>query len=225
MVGLSWTSVLLVGLSVGLTTCALSCLPFLGAWSFGGAGGSSEAARHTGLFIAGRVAAYTLLGGVAGAFGGTLDRLLSSGASHLALGTVSVAAGLALVRRGLGPASCATPRSARLPPLLLGLTMALTPCAPLASLLGACAVAGSGTGGASLGLAFGLGAAVTPVLLVAPALGAIGRRLVDERAGLGRWLRVGGAAVLVWLGVNRLWLASELIRAPELTRSVAGGTR
>ena len=208
MTGLSWTSALLVGLSVGLTTCAFGCLPFLGVWAFGRAGGSGEAARHTALFITGRLMAYTLLGGVAGAFGGTLERVLSMGASHVALGTVSVVAGLLLLRRGLRPASCATAGRASVPPLLLGLTMALTPCAPLASLLGACATAASGATGASLGLAFGLGAAVTPVLLIVPVLGGMGQRMTERQAGLGRWLRLGGAMVLVWLGVNRLWLAA-----------------
>lgn len=207
--GLSWSTALLVGLSVGLTTCSFSCLPFLGVWAFGRAGGTSEGARHAGLFLAGRLMAYTLLGATAGALGATLERALGTGVSHLALGAVSVAAGLSLLRRP-PPQGCASGGRSRVPPLLLGLTLALTPCAPLATLLGACAATGSGLSGAGLGLAFGVGAAVTPALLVVPVLGSLGRRLVEERAGYGRWLRVAGGAVLLWLGANRLWLGWAL---------------
>ena len=207
LAGLSWTSALLVGLSVGLTTCAFSCLPFLGAWAFGRAGGSGEAARHTAAFLTGRLSSYALLGAAAGAFGGALNSALSSGAGHLALGAASVIAGILLLRRSPS-APCGGARGAGLPPLLLGLAMALTPCAPLVSLLGACASSGSAAAGAGLGAAFGLGAAVTPVLFLVPVLGGVGRRMTEERAWLGAWLRVGGAAVLIWLGINRLWLGA-----------------
>lgn len=203
---LSWTSALLAGLSVGMTTCALGCLPYLGAWAFGRAGGASEGARHAAAFMAGRWISYALLGAAAGAAGEALRAALSGRGAWI-LGAASIVAGLALLWPR-GSAACKGLRKPGLPPLLLGLSMALTPCAPLASLLAACAASGSAAAGASLGAAFGLGAALTPAVLFAPALGGLGARIVQERAWMSAGLRFGGAAVLVWLGLARLWAAA-----------------
>jgi thiol:disulfide interchange protein DsbD len=93
-----------------------------------------------------------------------------------------------------------------LPPLLLGSALSLTPCTPLASLLALAANAGSASGGAAYGLAFGLGAAMTPILVLVPLAGRMGRELRSGRAWLARWLTWGAALVLIVLGLRRLLL-------------------
>lgn len=197
----------LLGVSMGLTACTVTCLPFMGTWVLGRGADRGEALRHTGIFLAGRIAAYALLGGLAGALGALLTKALASGAGNAAIGGASVAAGLWLLRPEVRRGACgAARRGAGMPPFLLGFSLSLTPCAPLASLLAVCALSGGTLAGAGYGLAFGLGAAVTPLLLLVPLFGLVGRSLRDGRAWIGAWIRFGAAAVLLVLGLRRLWL-------------------
>jgi thiol:disulfide interchange protein DsbD len=210
-------TVWLLGVSMGLTACTVTCLPFMGTWALGRAGGQAEAFLHTGVFLAGRIVTYTLLAALAGAAGLGLAKALGGPWGNAAIGGASVLAGLWLLLR---PAqSCATVLSAptlrpvqfrrrtdSLPPLFLGAALSLTPCTPLASLLALAAHAGSAAQGAAYGLAFGLGAAMTPILVLVPLAGRLGRELRSGRAWLARWLLWGAAAVLILLGLRRLLL-------------------
>ena len=67
----------LLGLSLGLTACTISCLPYMGAWVM--ARERSLVLADTSLFLAGRVSAYALLGLAAGLAGVWLDTALQSG--------------------------------------------------------------------------------------------------------------------------------------------------
>jgi thiol:disulfide interchange protein DsbD len=90
--------------------------------------------------------------------------------------------------------------------LLLGFSLSLTPCAPLASLLAVCAAAGSVQLGMANGVMFGLGAALTPLLILLPLISLLGKQLRDNRDWLTRWIRWGAAAVLIVLGLRRVLL-------------------
>ncbi|MGE4280468.1 MAG: sulfite exporter TauE/SafE family protein, partial [Magnetospirillum sp.] len=100
--------------------------------------------------------------------------------------------------------SCAATRFA-LPPLALGAALSLTPCMPLTSLLAAAALSAQPLNGAAMGLVFGLGAAVTPLVIAVPVLGLLGHGL-RLQGGIDKALRWGGALVLVALGLRRLLL-------------------
>lgn len=212
------TTLWLLGVSMGLTACTVTCLPFMGTWALGRASGQREAFLHTGVFLAGRVTTYTLLAALAGAAGLGLAKALGGSWGNGVIGATSIAAGLWLLARP-GGRSCAVPREPRLapvhfrrthrdslPPLFLGAALSLTPCTPLASLLALAASAGSATQGAGYGLAFGLGAAMTPILVLVPLAGRLGRELRAGRAWIARWLTWAAAAVLIVLGLRRLWL-------------------
>lgn len=217
----SLLSVWLLGVSMGMTACTVTCLPFMGTWALGRASGSVEALAHTATFLAGRLTTYTLLGGLAGTVGMGLANTLGGSLGNAAIGGASVLAGLWLAFRPA--AGCAIPtasgplpvrfqpaapqRRDRLPPLFLGAALSLTPCTPLASLLALAANTGVASQGAAYGLAFGLGAAVTPILVLVPLAGRLGRELRADRAWLVRWLVWGAAVVLVALGIRRLLLA------------------
>lgn len=212
-------TVWLLGVSMGMTACTVTCLPFMGTWALGRANGHYEALAHTTVFLAGRVLAYTLLGAAAGMAGMGLAKALGGNLGNAAIGTASIVAGLWLLRRrdaGCGSEGAAVrtvrmhPRGRTrdgLPPLFLGAALSLTPCVPLASLLALSAQAGGAPQGAAFGLAFGLGAAVTPVLFLVPLAGHFGRELIHRRLWLVRWLTWAAAAVLVVLGIRRLLLA------------------
>lgn len=191
----------LLGLSLGLTACTVTCLPYMGAWVMGRERGTALA--DTVAFLAGRVTAYALLGLAAGLAGAWLTQVLQGGIGHVAIGVASLAAGLWLLR-GTSRRGCAAGRRAHASPLAMGFALSLTPCAPLASLLAFAAQAGSAVGGMAYGLAFGLGAAVTPLLVLLPVLGWFGQRLREGRAELGLWLRRGAGLVLAVLGIYRI---------------------
>jgi cytochrome c-type biogenesis protein len=213
------TTVWLLGVSMGLTACTVTCLPFMGTWALGRASGQREAFLHTSVFLAGRVTTYTILALLAGALGAGLAQALGGPSGNVLIGGASIVAGLWLLRKPAGDA-CAVPpaptfqvihvqrkKTDSLPPLFLGAALSLTPCTPLASLLALAAHAGSAAQGASYGLAFGLGAAMTPILVLVPLAGRLGRELRSGRAWLARWLLWGAAAVLIVLGVRRVLLA------------------
>lgn len=195
----------LLGVSMGLTACTVTCLPFMGTWVLGRGGNHRAALYDTGVFLLGRVAAYSLLGGLAGALGAWLTQALSSGIGNAFIGAASIAAGVWLLLPSRRTAPCgAARRGASTPPFLLGFSLSLTPCAPLASLLALCAVSGGTLSGIGYGLSFGIGAAFTPLLVIVPLLGLFGQSLRSERQWLGVWLRWGAALVLVAIGVRRL---------------------
>lgn len=200
-------TVWLLGASLGLTACTATCLPFMGTWILGRGGSQMQALRDTALFVAGRILAYCLLGALAAGAGTWLAQAMRGGTGNLVIGLASIAAGAWLLRPGGAHARCGVARSAGgTPPLLLGFSLSLTPCAPLASLLAVCAAAGSIKLGMANGAAFGLGAALTPLLVLLPLISLLGKNLRENREWLTRWIRWGAAAVLILLGLRRIFL-------------------
>lgn len=214
---ISLATVWLLGVSMGLTACTVTCLPFIGTWTLGRASGQREAFLHTGVFLGGRVFTYTVLATVAGAAGLGLAKAMGSTWGNALIAAASIQAGLWLLLKPAGKACAAAAKPAlvpirfqrrgdSLPPLFFGAALSLTPCTPLASLLALAANTGSAAQGAAYGLAFGLGAAMTPIIVLVPLAGRLGREIRAGRAWLGRWLAVGAALVLIVLGLRRLGL-------------------
>ena len=194
----------LLGVSLGLTACTATCLPFMAAWVLGRADGAAKPAlRDTGWFLAGRMLAYAGLGLLAGYMGAGLVRLLSSGLGNIMIGLSAWLAAFWLLRpRAHGCGS----RLVGMPPLWLGVSLSLTPCAPLAALLTLSAASGDWQLGLRHGLAFGAGAVLTPLLLLLPLLGRFGQSLRQQQAWLAPVLRLAAASALLLLGLRRLLL-------------------
>lgn len=197
-------SVWLLGASVGLTACAAACLPFMGAWTLGQGRGGRAGIGDFGAFLLGKVTAYTLLGAIAGIVGERIVQDLNGGVGQAAVGLASVAAGIWLAASREHHAACAPSRWTSVPPVVLGFAISLVPCAPLASLLAVCALSGSAGLGGGYGLVFGLGVALTPLIILLPAAGALGRSLKRDHPWLGRWMRFMGGGALVALGAPLL---------------------
>lgn len=205
---ISWISVWLLGVSLGLTACTVTCLPFIGTWVLGRDSNAGGVWRDAVAFLGGRLLAYGALGGLAGALGTWFVRELAGGWGNAAIGLAAIAAGLVLAApTAARPACRVRPLADRLSPLLLGVALTLIPCAPLATLLAACAGAGSAWQGWLLGSIFGLGTLLTPMLVFIPAIGGFARRLIERNPWLAAWLRFGAAVVLLLVGARRLvWL-------------------
>lgn len=196
-------SVFLLGLSLGLTACAVTCLPFIGTLAFGKAEGAASGLRDAAFFLGGRLLSYTLLGALAGSLGAWFVRELAAGIGNLLIGLSSLFSAIWLSwpshRR------CNSIRQLHgLSPALLGIGLTLIPCAPLATLLAAAAQGGSTGQGAWFGLLFGSGTLLTPMLVLIPAAAGIGHILRQENAWLVSWLRYGAALVMGLLGMQRI---------------------
>lgn len=218
-------------LAAGLAStphCALMCGPLLSAHMRGAGSGAATTATAAGdcatgctaqrrrglLYSSGRIAAYTLLGALAGAFGRGLHELSARVPLHMLAGII-LGAGLGMAgwlvwRQAQDkPAAvnlpgrlarslrCFVPGNSPVASLATGALSALLPCAALLPLWLLAAGSGSAVAGAQLSLAFGLG--TLP--------GALGwlwlstQRLISLRVPL--WLSTGLAVIVIGL---RLWL-------------------
>jgi thiol:disulfide interchange protein DsbD len=142
---------------------------------------------------------------------------LAGGAGNIAigLGSIFAAAWLAWPH---SPGRCSLgKRFAALSPFLLGIGLTLIPCAPLATLLAACAAAGDAANGARFGFLFGLGTLLTPMVVLIPSAASLGRALRSGRAWLTVWLRGGAAVVLAVLGYRRIEQSSHELPVLALT--------
>lgn len=210
----SFFSVWLLGLALGLTACTITCLPFMGVWALGRNGSLREGLFDTAAFLGGRLVSYCLLGALAGASGAWLVSALAGGGGNLVIGVASLVAALWLAwpMAADGHAGCTLRRhGAAGSPFLLGISLTLIPCAPLTTLLATCAAAGSPVQGGLYGAFFGSGAVISPMLVLIPACGGFGRVLREQGEWLMPWLRYGAASVMLLLGARRLGLVSETL--------------
>jgi len=159
-----------MGLSFGVGPCNITCLPYLGPVFI------TEGRRwqRVGLFSAGRLSGYTLLGTAAGFFGQALEQFFAAAWGTLLLGIATLLMGVALWRKvrvttchvaahsetqpvSFIPAQ-STPHRGNGSLFLMGLGLALNPCTPLSALL----LAATATQSALTGGSLGLGAVLVP---------------------------------------------------------------
>jgi uncharacterized protein len=87
----------------------------------------------------------------------------------------------------------------------MGLSMTMTPCAPLGVVLFSAATSASASHGLALGLAFGLGAIVVPSLVYGLGAAYLGTQLREQ---LGAWrprIERLSASLLIVTGVSHLF--------------------
>lgn len=209
--GVSYWSVWLLGLSLGLTACTVTCLPFIATWTLGREQHGHRALMDTLAFLAGRLLAYGVLGALAGGFGAWFIRSLAGGWGNAVIGLAGIVAGLSLLLPGRRKSCAGRPGGVAASPVLLGAALTLIPCAPLATLLAACAAGGGALQGWALGSVFGLGTLLTPMLVLVPAVGGFVRRVLAGEPWLAAWLRFGAALVLLLIGARRLELFAPLL--------------
>lgn len=187
---------LALGLVFGFSACTISCLPYLGPVFLASDGGIRQSWRTVLPFSLGRLSSYAGLGLLAGFVGQYLGDDAGLGNVRWILGCAAIMVGLALLLRRAPHGACSTPTAAeqplqRLDPVapralmpgglfLLGVSMALTPCAPLGTVLFSAALSASAAHGLALGLSFGLGAIALPALIFGIGVAYIGARLREQ---------------------------------------------
>lgn len=226
---LSFGSALLLGLGYGSGPCNIACLPYLGPVFAATDGGIRSAWRTLLPFSLGRVSGYALLGALAGGFGLVVEDWLAGPWVRWLLGGATLLAGLSILlgrRRAACARRCATSPTRRLEVdfdrdaatpgaralpgslYLMGMGMALNPCAPLMTVMLAAATAASVATGLSLGGGFALGAVMLPTLIFAFGAAHFGQqlrhhlarhRIALENTSVALLMTTGAATALGWI--------------------------
>lgn len=188
---------LALGLVFGFSACTISCLPYLGPVFLASDGGIRDSWRTVLPFSLGRLSSYAGLGLLAGFAGQYLGDDVGAGSLRWVLGCAAIMVGLALLVRRAPRMSCAAATATEHPLqqmphktmpntlmpgglFLMGASMALTPCAPLGTVLFSAAVTASAGHGLALGLSFGLGAIALPALIFGIGVAYLGSRLREQ---------------------------------------------
>jgi thiol:disulfide interchange protein DsbD len=210
-----------LGLLFGMGPCIVSCFPYLGPVFLASDGGVRRSWRILLPLALGRLAGYGGFGLAAGLAGQWAAHEASAPGARLVLGGATVMLGFALLLRR-SPAACrvvppleaplrrrdaANPTRALLPGglFLLGVGMALNPCAPLGVVLFSAAASASAITGLALGLGFGLGAVAVPSLVYGVGVAYFGGRLRAQLQGHRAGIERLSALLLLALGMQRLW--------------------
>ena len=208
------------GLLYGLAVCTASCLPYIASYIAGVGAGFRKSVTTTMIFNSGRVLAYTLIGCVVGLFSGLLRLFVSNSAispfqtySAIAFGVLTMAIGLTIILKSRSPCEFDAPSGQKVAQpakmgrfgfdfkaFTLGLGRGLIICPPLMALLLYSLPFSTPLGSVALAFLFGLGTALSPMLL----LGGVTGWLLNKAPLLRKWISIGGAAVLILLGIAAL---------------------
>lgn len=192
----------LLGLAYGATVCSLTCLPCLGTYLIGCGNGFRDGVIASLFFMLGKVASYTILGGLAGLLGHILT-LPAGGPGRIIPGIALI--GAALMLPFMSTESCQrqdTAAGKRASLLLLGLATSLTPCPPLAAILLLAAKDGSWFTGAGYGFLYGTGLMLSPLLVAGGGLALIAGKIRLECAGFKPYLQGAAMLILAIMGVQ-----------------------
>lgn len=212
---------MLLGLMFGMGSCTIACLPFLGPIFIASEGGVRRSWRIMLPFSLGRLTSYAVLAAVAGFTGQILGKGVAGQELRWLLGLAAVLLGVALLLRRPGQNRCAkgpnnevalqrdlrSESAEALMPgglFLLGAGMALSPCAPLGSVIFSAAVGASAWHGLWLGLGFGLGAIVIPSIFYGIGFAWFGNRLREQLRNSHRHIVRLSAVLLIFSGAGNL---------------------
>lgn len=208
------------GLLYGLAVCTASCLPYVASYIAGIGAGFRKSVAVTLIFNSGRVAGYALIGGLIGLFGG-LFRLFVSDAtlspyqvySSFAFGIVTIIIGASILLKYRAPCD-SSPLDRKdlvaqgkisslgfdFRAFSLGLSRGLIICPPLIALLIYSLPFSNPIGSVGMATLFGLGTALSPMLL----LGGVTGWLLNKAPLLRKWVSIAGAGVLIVMGTSML---------------------
>lgn len=209
-----------LGLLYGLTFCASACLPYIISYIAGIGAGFKKGIVVTSIYNSGRILAYAIIGTIVG----LLSTVISEEVfgfyqqySSIAFGAAIIVIGVTILVRKFGVGACKTKechdlgvskltQRFDLRAFSMGFTRGLILCPPLIALL-LYAVTFSPVNCTILAVLFGLGTALSPLLLLGGATG----WLLNKAPLFRTWLsRIGGVALVV-MGFSVLFNALSVI--------------
>jgi thiol:disulfide interchange protein DsbD len=209
-----------LGFAYGMGPCLISCAPFLGPVFLASDGGIKKSWKIILPLSLGRLLAYCTFGAVVGAFGHYVKGGVITDSVRVLVGCAVLMMGVALLLRkqkkscsSVPPPSVPLRRMDRrdsaqslLPGglFLMGVSMTLSPCAPLGVVLFSAAMSGSALGGLALALSFGLGAIVIPALFFGIGMAYLGTRLREQLQSWRPVIERISAILLIAVGLSNL---------------------
>lgn len=204
------------GLLYGLAVCTSACLPVVASYIAGIGSGFQKSLKVTFIFNLGRILAYALIGGAIGLFSGLIHLSVSNTTlepfqiySSVAFGIVSIVIGTSIILKANKPCYCNIQDTKKLNArdkmsmfgvdfgaFSLGLSRGLIVCPPLIALLLYSIPFTNPLGTVTIAVLFGLGTALSPILL----LGGVTGWLLNKAPLFRKWISIGGAAILIVLG-------------------------
>lgn len=209
-----------LGFAYGMGPCLVSCLPFLGPVFLASDGGIRKSWKIILPLSLGRLTAYSSFGLIVGMLGHYVKDTISSDSIRIVIGCAVLMMGLALLLRR--PGRTCSSAQAQVVPLrrmdkresprmllpgglfLMGIGMALSPCAPLGIVLFSASLSGTATGGLLLGMSFGLGAIVIPAIAYGIGMAYLGTRLREQLQNWRPKIELVSALLLVAVGISNL---------------------
>ncbi len=189
---------------------------------------SERGVKLTLIFNSGRVLAYALIGGLIGLFSGLFRLFISEATiapfqiySSLAFGIVTIVIGISIFLKARKPCDCKTQDTKNMVTahkigrfgfdvgaFSLGLTRGLIVCPPLIALLIYSLPFANPLGSVGIAVLFGLGTALSPILL----LGGVTGWLLNKAPLFRKWISIAGGSALIVLGI--ITMVSSLTQIP-----------
>jgi sulfite exporter TauE/SafE len=210
---------LALGLSYGLVFCTSACLPYVASYIAGIGAGFRKGVLVTLIYNSGRITAYAIIGVAMGLFKLIIgSEMLSSFQvySSFAFGIVTIAVGASVLLRNRpkqqscsqctsqGTANFALKRLNEkfdIRAFSLGLSRGLIICPPLLLLLVTYSAAfAAPLESFALAILFGIGTAISPILLI----GGVTGWLLAKAPLLRKWISILGGVFLILLGLSSL---------------------
>ena len=221
----SYLATFALGLIYGSTLCTSECLPYVASYIAGIGADFRKGVTATFIYNSGRVAAYAILGALAGTsklFINNSFLLPYQKYTLLAFGIISITVGIGILLKGepssiacngknckpLGPWKLTS--RFKTSAFIMGLSKGLVVCPPLLALLLSSLAFSAPIDSFLLALLFGLGTAISPLLI----LGGVTGWLLTKAPLLSRWTSRIGALILMLLGVGIIINAITLNNTP-----------
>jgi cytochrome c-type biogenesis protein len=207
------------GVLNGLVFCTSTCLPYIASYIAGIGADFRKGVLITLIYNSGRVTAYALVGALIGMLSGAFRLVINETTfssfqeySSYAFGIVTIAIGISILQKSRSASCRCNPKEAEtldnaskrrrfdVRAFTLGLSRGLVVCPPLLMLLLYSVPFAAPLDSFAIAVLFGLGTALSPLLL----LGGITGWLLSKAPLFRKWIAIGGAAILIVLGIGTL---------------------
>jgi cytochrome c biogenesis protein CcdA len=197
-----FSSLFLLGMASGAGICSLSCLHYLGPYLMGTGQGFRDGVLASWIFVCGKIVSYSILCGCAAAFG-KLFLSETIGSAGVLPGIMLIAAALSIpFSRHFGCSTTRCTAARKISLFGLGVSSSLPPCPTMAAVFLLAAEKGTVIAGTGYGAMFGLGIALSPLLIIGGGLSMIANRLRLETGNLMNVVRILSIIIMIGMGIQ-----------------------
>lgn len=208
---MEFINLFVIGIVYGITTCSLTCLPYLAPYMMNTGGGFKDGIKGSGFFIAGKIVTYGALSSITAWMGKETIKGSEDSLKYI-IGIPLIAIGLLLLFKK-DAADCSNKpfagmvrKSNRkgLHLFIMGVLTSIIPCVPLSALLLLSVQSGSVLKGTLYGLVYGSGLTLSPIMLAGGFFGFISERIKVEMPDVVKIMRVASAVVIMFMGIQTI---------------------